>query len=105
MTEMITIAFFAWVGAKFKPVKQNPYLRLSQNEDLEDGTAITMNGLFENVTKLNRGTTIQNEIDELIPGSIAGKQNNRVYVNYANLGNAMDSDDSEDDSLLPKVPR
>lgn len=32
-----------------------------------------MNGLFENVTKLNRGTTIQNEIDELIPGSIAGK--------------------------------
>lgn len=53
--------------------------------------SITMNGLFENVTKLNRGTTIQTEIDELIPGAIAG--------------NAMDSDDSEDDSLLPKISR
>lgn len=44
-----------------------------------------MNGLYENVAKR---TTIQNEIDELIPGSIAG-----------NL------DGSDDDSLLPKLPR
>lgn len=43
--------------------------------------SITMNGLFENVTKLNRGTTIQNEIDELIPGSIAGKSNSENISN------------------------
>jgi hypothetical protein len=50
-----------------------------------------MNGLYENVTKLNRSSGIQAEIDELIPGSIAG--------------NGDDSADSDDDSLLPKVPR
>ncbi|KAI6191495.1 Seven transmembrane receptor family protein [Aphelenchoides bicaudatus] len=91
MTESVTLIFFVWVGRSFRPTKANPYLRLAVNDDLEDGEAITMNGLFENVTKLNRGTTIQTEIDELIPGAIAG--------------NAMDSDDSEDDSLLPKISR
>lgn len=47
-----------------------------------------MNGLYENV---NKRSGLQAEIDELIPGSIAG--------------NMDDSADSDDDSLLPKVPR
>jgi hypothetical protein len=39
MTEAVTFVFFIWVGAKFKPVKTNPYLRLAQNEDVEEGEA------------------------------------------------------------------
>jgi hypothetical protein len=91
-SELITLAFFIVVGVKFKPVRSNPYLKLTQTDsDAEDGEAITMNGLYENVVRVNR-VSVQNEIDELIPGSIAGL-------------NSESEDEEEDDSLLPKISR
>lgn len=62
---------------------------------------ITMNGLYENVTKLNRGgTSIQNEIDELIPVFYVYQTDN---LNFQGSIAGNISSDSEDDSLLPKV--
>ncbi|CAD5228979.1 unnamed protein product [Bursaphelenchus okinawaensis] len=71
VTETVTLIFFIVVGNTFKPVKRNPYLKISQQEegDEEDGMALTQNGLFENVTKVNR-VTVKDELSH--DGSLEG---------------------------------
>uniref|UniRef100_A0AC34QXP6 Protein GPR107 n=1 Tax=Panagrolaimus sp. JU765 TaxID=591449 RepID=A0AC34QXP6_9BILA len=85
ITETATLFFFCLVGYKFRPVRTNPYLKLSQDgrndEDDDEAFALTPNGLYENVSKVQRITV--NEVDE-IPGTIGG----------------YDSDDDENDTLL-----
>lgn len=49
---------------------------------------LTTNGLFENVTRVQR-ISVQDELDD-IPGGIGGRDSD---------------DDAEDDSLLPKTGR
>ncbi len=84
---------------KFRPIKSNPYLRLSQqdgDEDLESGIPLTPNGLFENIQRVQR-TGAQEEIID-IPGTIGGRDDDA----------AMLSDDDEadgDDTMLPKTGR
>ena len=72
ITETATLFFFVLVGYKFRPVKTNPYLKLDQEDKDEDDEAIalTPNGLFENVTKVQR-ITITDEVND-IPGAIGG---------------------------------
>ncbi|KAI6227225.1 hypothetical protein M3Y95_00704200 [Aphelenchoides besseyi] len=88
VTQSLTLFFFVLVARSFRPIRHNPYLKLSQDLDLEDGEALTTNGLYENVIKLNR-VGIQDDLVD-IPGLIGG----------------IDDDsegEEEDDSLLPKV--
>uniref|UniRef100_A0A914CYY1 Lung seven transmembrane receptor n=1 Tax=Acrobeloides nanus TaxID=290746 RepID=A0A914CYY1_9BILA len=89
IVESSTFVFFCLVGYQFRPVKQNPYLKLSQDsdEDEEAAVALTKNGIFENVSRVQR-ITMQDEIDD-IPGTIGGR----------------DSSDDEDATLLPKTGR
>ena len=71
ITETATLFFFVLVGYKFRPVKTNPYLRLQQEDkDGDEAVALTPNGLFENVTKVQR-ITIADEVND-IPGAIGG---------------------------------
>ncbi|KAH7728167.1 seven transmembrane receptor family protein [Aphelenchoides avenae] len=90
IVELSTLFFFCVVGSKFRPIKSNPYLRVSQDsdDDEESGVALTNNGLFENVTRVQR-ISVQDELDD-IPGGIGGRDSD---------------DDAEDDSLLPKTGR
>ncbi|KAI6243962.1 hypothetical protein M3Y99_00063600 [Aphelenchoides fujianensis] len=89
--ESLNLFFYVLVARSFRPVRSNPYLKLAQEGDVEDGEALTRNGLYENVIKLNR-VGIEDELAE-IPGLIGGRTRS-----------ADESEgEEEDDSLLPKV--
>jgi hypothetical protein len=92
IVELSTLFFFCVVGSKFRPVRQNPYLRLNQDsdEDEEKGIALTSNGLFETVSRVQR-ISVQDELDT-IPGGIGGH------------GGGSD-EETEDETLLPKTGR
>ena len=96
LVELSTLFFFVLVGMKFRPLKSNPYLRLSQQDSDEDpGFALTPNGLFENVQRIQR-TGAQEEIAIDIPGTIGGRNDETVAI----------SDEEDDDmTLLPKTGR
>lgn len=85
ITETSTLFFFCIVGYKFRPVRTNPYLRLQQDEkDLdEEAVALTANGLYENVSRVQR-ITVTDEMND-IPGTI---------------GNYEDSDSDENSTLI-----
>uniref|UniRef100_A0A914YJ31 GOST seven transmembrane domain-containing protein n=1 Tax=Panagrolaimus superbus TaxID=310955 RepID=A0A914YJ31_9BILA len=78
VVETATLIFYILVGWKFRPVKQNPYLKLDQDSrddgDEEDAVALTSNGLYENVSRVQR-IQISNETDD-IPGLIGGFDSN-----------------------------
>ncbi|KAK0403825.1 hypothetical protein QR680_017141 [Steinernema hermaphroditum] len=70
VVELSTLFFFVLAGYKFRPEKRNPYFKLSQDsDDEESGVALTTNGLFENVSRVNRGGQIAVDLTE-IPGAI-----------------------------------
>uniref|UniRef100_A0A7E4UM24 Lung seven transmembrane receptor family protein n=3 Tax=Panagrellus redivivus TaxID=6233 RepID=A0A7E4UM24_PANRE len=72
IVESATFVFFVMVGYMFRPTKQNPYLKLSMdsNHDDEEAVALTTNGLYENVSRVQR-ITVTDEVDD-IPGMIGG---------------------------------
>uniref|UniRef100_A0AC34GXR1 Uncharacterized protein n=1 Tax=Panagrolaimus sp. ES5 TaxID=591445 RepID=A0AC34GXR1_9BILA len=77
VVESATLIFYILVGWKFRPVKQNPYLKLDQDSrdgDEEDAVALTSNGLYENVSRVQR-IQVSNETDD-IPGLIGGFDSN-----------------------------
>jgi hypothetical protein len=77
VVESATLIFYLLVGYKFRPIKQNPYLKLDQNSrdgDEEAAVALTSNGLYENVQRVQR-IQISNETDD-IPGLIGGFDSN-----------------------------
>uniref|UniRef100_A0A914I4N7 Protein GPR107 n=1 Tax=Globodera rostochiensis TaxID=31243 RepID=A0A914I4N7_GLORO len=88
--ELASLFFFCLVGAKFRPQKSNPYLRLSQEdwagaEDAEAGVALTTNGLFEKVKRKQRLVSVQQE-------------------EHGDLTDRSTEDD-DDNTLLPKTGR
>uniref|UniRef100_A0A183C6U7 Lung seven transmembrane receptor family protein n=1 Tax=Globodera pallida TaxID=36090 RepID=A0A183C6U7_GLOPA len=88
--ELASLFFFCLVGAKFRPQKSNPYLRLSQEdwagaEDAEAGVAMTTNGLFEKVKRKQRLVSVQQE-------------------EHGDLTDRSTEDD-DDNTLLPKTGR
>ncbi|KAL3123454.1 hypothetical protein niasHT_004626 [Heterodera trifolii] len=88
--ELASLFFFCLVGAKFRPRKSNPYLRISLEEggDVEAGVALTTNGLFERVKRKQRlMTTQQEETGELLERS------------------TNSTEDDDDNTLLPKTGR
>ncbi|KAI1716542.1 lung seven transmembrane receptor domain-containing protein [Ditylenchus destructor] len=86
--ELSTLFFFVMVGSKFRPAKSNPYLRLAQDDsdDVESAMALTSNGLYENVSRVQR-ISVQEELND-IPGGIGSG-----------------SEDEDDDTLLPKTDK
>lgn len=51
--EIGTWFFFVITGYKFRPVVNNPYLRLAQADDDDMDTALTQSGVMENVVRVN----------------------------------------------------
>uniref|UniRef100_A0A1I8ART0 Protein GPR107 n=1 Tax=Steinernema glaseri TaxID=37863 RepID=A0A1I8ART0_9BILA len=78
VVELSTLFFFVLAGYKFRPEKRNPYFKLSQDsDDEEDGVALTTNGLFENVSRVNRPGHTVVDLTE-IPGAIGGENLRRT---------------------------
>ncbi|TKR80364.1 hypothetical protein L596_014448 [Steinernema carpocapsae] len=92
VVELSTLFFFVLAGYKFRPEKRNPYFKLSQDSDDEEaGIALTTNGLFENVSRVNRGGQTAVDLSD-IPGAIGGNQ-------------GADLSDDEHDALLESLRR
>ncbi|MFH4978017.1 hypothetical protein AB6A40_004726 [Gnathostoma spinigerum] len=68
VVEFSTFFFFILSGHAFRPTEQNPYLKLEQDEDAE---AITQNGIYANISRVNRVSVRDETVDD-IPGAIGG---------------------------------
>jgi len=98
VVELSTLFFFCLVGSKFRPISSNPYLKLTQDEnsDAESGIALTTNGLYENVQRVQR-INMDDELND-IPGAIGGRRSSSSQ-------NSDNEDDQDDTTLLPKTGR
>ncbi|XP_022279433.1 protein GPR107 isoform X1 [Canis lupus baileyi] len=56
LDEMATLVFFVLTGCKFRPASDNPYLQLSQEDDLEMESVVTTSGVMENMKKVKKVT-------------------------------------------------
>ncbi|XP_077624514.1 protein GPR107 isoform X1 [Crocuta crocuta] len=56
LDETATLVFFVLTGCKFRPASDNPYLQLSQDDDLEMESVVTTSGVMENVKKVKKVT-------------------------------------------------
>ncbi|XP_029776861.1 protein GPR107 isoform X1 [Suricata suricatta] len=56
LDETATLVFFVLTGCKFRPASDNPYLQLSQEDDLEMESVVTTSGVMENMKKVKKVT-------------------------------------------------